>query len=125
MKKLIGISAITLGLLMTGSAFAENQIGQSLCGFTDRVMQNAGYTNNATYTGAGLMQLFKAIHVDASTARLDPQCTYHTSYSCNVKNNLATVSLTVLPAVKGHHKGEVISWPVTKPNYQDQQYNFK
>jgi hypothetical protein len=125
MKKLIGISTIALGLLVTsGSAFAENQIGQSLCGFTQRVMQNAGYSANATYTGSGILQLFKAINVDASKARIDPGCTYHTSFSCDVKNNLATASLCISPAVKGVHREEIISWPVTKPNYQDQEYNY-
>lgn len=124
-KKLLGISTITLGLLITaGSAFAENQIGQSLCGFTGRVMQNAGYTTNATYTGDGLLQLFRSINVDASSARIDPQCTYHTFYSCNVQNNLATASLCISPTAKRYHREEIISWPVTKPNYQDQDYNF-
>lgn len=129
MKKLIGISTITLGLLLgANSALAENQIGESLCGFTAKVMHNAGYVDNASYTGEGLLQLFRNINVVPNGAKIVPGCVYHTYYSCNVQNNLATASLCLSHA---HYKGrlvsreQVVSWPVTKPNYQDQDYNFQ
>jgi hypothetical protein len=125
MKKLIGISAITLGMLITAnSAFAENQIGQSLCSFTARILQNAGYTTNATLTGSGIIQLLNNINVTPPrNLHVIPQCRYRTYYICSVLNNLDTAGLCIAP-IDYRGRAQLITWPVTKPNYQDQDYNY-
>lgn len=121
MKKLVSVSlAAFMALMMASNANATaNDVGnqsQALCDFGQRVMKNAGYNPQSTYTSEGIRQIFNNINVNADLSGLNPRCTYRLAYNCKEDHKLANASLDMIPVESQYNQKMIVAnWKFSKP----------